>query len=150
MPKHYCKHCKGDKEISHFYQTKMKSGNTYYQCKKYHAEYVKRWKNKDKKSFLRKEREKYNKLSLSKKKNRHLRKTYGITLADFKAMMKRQAGKCVIGNETLTKFNTHVDHCHATGKIRGLLCKECNVGLGNFTDSVIKLKKAITYLKESK
>lgn len=43
-----------------------------------------------------------------------------------------------------------IDHCHISGKIRGLLCDECNTGLGKFKDNQILLKKAIDYLNDSK
>jgi hypothetical protein len=150
MPKHYCKHCKGEKELSHFYRTKTKWGGISHRCKKYHAQYIKFWKNKDKSTFLKKERDKYNSLSPKVKKNRHLRKTYGITIAQFTDMLERQQNKCAIGEESLTKNTAHVDHCHKTGKVRGLLCKKCNLGLGNFNDSMLKLNKAITYLRKQK
>jgi hypothetical protein len=44
-------------------------------------------------------------------------------------------------------FSLFVDHCHATGKIRGLLCMKCNSGLGYFEDEVKRMKKAIDYLQ---
>ena len=53
-----------------------------------------------------------------------------------------QQGKCALCPEPAT----HLDHCHDTGKIRGLLCVKCNSGLGMFKDSVETLKAAIDYL----
>jgi hypothetical protein len=43
----------------------------------------------------------------------------------------------------------HIDHCHETGAVRGLLCRGCNLGLGNFTDDIFKLERAILYLKKN-
>lgn len=47
------------------------------------------------------------------------------------------------------KTAPHVDHCHETGKIRGLLCNDCNIALGKFNDSVEKLQRAIYYLRNN-
>lgn len=41
----------------------------------------------------------------------------------------------------------HIDHCHATGKIRGVLCSNCNMSIGGFKESISSLEKAIKYLK---
>lgn len=74
---------------------------------------------------------------------------YGITAEDFKRMYKEQNGKCKICcEEPATKRGLHVDHCHETGKVRGLLCHGCNVALGSFKDNINLLEKAIEYLKE--
>ena len=60
----------------------------------------------------------------------HLKKNYGITPEDFDRMMEEQDGKCALcGVEPQSKA-LHVDHCHTTGKVRGLLCGGCNRVLG--------------------
>ena len=72
---------------------------------------------------------------------------YGITADEYIEMHKSQKGKCAICNEVpTTKRGLHVDHCHETGTVRGLLCHSCNTALGSFCDDVRMLQKAITYL----
>ena len=79
----------------------------------------------------------------------YMLRKYGITLAEKKEMLNEQGNKCKI---CLQEFNDKVvscvDHCHTMGNIRGLLCRQCNVGLGNFKDNPVALIKAAEYLKE--
>ena len=58
-------------------------------------------------------------------------------------MIEVQGGLCLICREKPAK---HVDHDHATGKVRGILCFSCNRGLGKFEDDPSLLERAITYL----
>jgi len=58
-------------------------------------------------------------------------------------------GKCdICGSPSLTKPRHAIDHCHTTGKVRGLLCWPCNKGLGNFKDNPELIQKAIKYLEQ--
>jgi hypothetical protein len=81
-----------------------------------------------------------------------LKHKFGITTKDYDRMLIAQNNCCAICKSTSKgdkrSKNFHVDHCHATGKIRGLLCSACNKGLGLFTDSQDKLKGAIEYLQK--
>lgn len=89
--------------------------------------------------------------AVPRKRNRYLKKTYSITQTEFELMFKDQHFMCKIckrGNNSLHKF--HVDHCHKTGNIRGILCSACNKALGLFRDSVGSLENAIEYLKDNK
>jgi hypothetical protein len=70
---------------------------------------------------------------------------YNITIEDFNRMFEEQGGACGI---CVTKdVPLVVDHDHATGEPRGLLCNACNHGLGRFRDSVVVLSSAIRYLE---
>lgn len=66
-------------------------------------------------------------------------------------MAEAQEFKCKLCTrpEVTRQKRLAIDHCHVTGKIRGLLCHHCNTGLGNFMDDVGLLKLAIAYLEAS-
>ena len=78
-----------------------------------------------------------------------LRRLYGITLEEYDKMLSDQEYRCAICDKHQDEFKKklHVDHCHTTGKIRGLLCQKCNQGLGLFGDNKNLLIKASEYLK---
>lgn len=74
----------------------------------------------------------------------HLRRRYGIGVADFERMLAEQGGVCAICGRAAPE---HVDHDHVSGGVRGILCFNCNGGLGHFRDDVEHLAKAISYLR---
>lgn len=76
---------------------------------------------------------------------RRFLKTYGITLEQRNKMIEQQDGKCAICSDVLTA--PHVDHCHETNAVRGILCNVCNIGLGYFKDDPLRLQSAIEYLE---
>lgn len=80
------------------------------------------------------------------KKDRLL--SYGITEGILEQMKKKQNNKCAICRKIINEFTKDfaVDHDHKTGKVRGLLCMNCNIGLGAFRDNKIVMRKAIDYL----
>lgn len=73
----------------------------------------------------------------------HLRRRYGIGVKVFEAILAEQDGKCLICERPDPE---HVDHDHQTGKVRGILCFNCNQGLGNFRDDIRSLIRAVNYL----
>ena len=88
-------------------------------------------------------------LAASKRRRRsdYLRHKFGITQSDISEMAARQGWRCAI---CLRPFREtpNVDHDHATGQIRGLLCNSCNLGLGKFKDDPCSLDRAVEYLVE--
>ena len=79
------------------------------------------------------------------KRRCHLRLKYDITEEDYERMYEEQGGHCKICGAK--KKLLYIDHCHKTGKVRGLLCNHCNTGLGLLKDNVENLRSAIAYLE---
>lgn len=86
--------------------------------------------------------------------NNYLKRNYGIMMDDYDRIYKEQKGLCCICgtegfimNKDRHKLKLVVDHCHETGKVRGLLCHNCNRALGLLKDNVDYLKIAIKYLE---
>lgn len=65
-------------------------------------------------------------------RNAHLRRTYGITLAERDEMLAQQGGRCAMCRGERHGARWHVDHDHKTGKVRSILCHRCNVNLGAY------------------
>lgn len=76
----------------------------------------------------------------------HLRRRYKIGQAEFDAMLAAQGGKCAICEAPNPE---HVDHDHLSKEVRGILCFNCNTGLGHFKDNIANMHKSITYLRET-
>lgn len=83
----------------------------------------------------------------------YLTRSYNITLDDYWCMLRAQNHTCAICggegfimNKDKHKLKLVVDHCHTTGKVRGLLCHNCNRALGLLKDDVVIMNKAVEYL----
>lgn len=92
---------------------------------------------------------------LQNRRSYKLMNKYGITVAQYDEMLDRQGGCCAIcgsddpkqkPNGYSSRYSFAVDHCHRTGAVRGLLCRNCNQGLGHFDDNRDSLQQAISYL----
>lgn len=79
-------------------------------------------------------------------KNRARR--YGLTLQDYRDILQRQANACAICKTSGPRLC--IDHCHATGHVRGLLCRKCNLGLGNYNDDPGLTRAATAYLEAAR
>ena len=79
------------------------------------------------------------------------KKKTGCSPTKYDALYVKQAGCCVICGTHSSKLSKGLaaDHCHTSGKIRGLLCATCNLGIGCFKDSVTILKSAVEYLERN-
>ena len=130
----HCKGCDTTKPIDEFYlrnKTSMRRHSTCKECDK----------NRISKTYWE---------DPSVYQNSHLKRNYGITLNDYNQMLTEQNDSCAICKTTEPggkhgKFM--VDHCHTTGNVRGLLCKRCNIALGEVEDNTQTLQSMIDYLK---
>lgn len=131
-----CKLCGKEKALEDFLSDK--SGNKFgksYKCKSCYNATRKR-----KKYPYRYERE------------HSLKRSYGLSVAAFNAILVKQNHCCAICKKhesQASKGTLFVDHCHTTGKIRGLLCNTCNTGIGLMKDSCQLLINAIEYLSKN-
>jgi hypothetical protein len=125
-----CPDC-GESDIQKFYLDKT-GRRTNARCQQCHkARNTVRWQSKD---------------IMEKRSARAVK--YGLTPEEFLALYEKYDSKCAIcRNEPTTLRGLHVDHCHTTGKVRGLLCHGCNVGIGSLRDDVVLMRKAIAYLE---
>ena len=75
-------------------------------------------------------------------------KKFGISVADYDALMAKQSQKCAICGRDQSEFSKRfaVDHDHTSGKVRGLLCANCNTAIGHLEDNVDWMRRAIDYL----
>ncbi|UCS82780.1 endonuclease VII [Yersinia phage vB_YenP_Rambo] len=123
-----CSKCKQEKDITEYGQDKRRKDGLNLHCKDC--------------------RRKHHQATYHKIAAKRLVIKYGITKDDYDRMFQEQLCKCAICSKPQEKCRRalSVDHCHKTGKVRGLLCDECNRALGYFYDDIKRLKNAITYL----
>jgi hypothetical protein len=153
-----CSGCKLDKSLDNFYPRKRYKYKVDSICKTCIS-----IKNKGKKMTekqLEKNKQKTNnyrknypeKYKWSIKQSIYKKLGLNISKEEYDTMLQNQNGKCVICNNPPLGFKKSLclDHCHSSLKIRGLLCDNCNAGLGKFKDDVQILKNAILYLEKFK
>lgn len=133
-----CKVCNLEKDKSLFHvDSTSKRGCSYY-CRECANAKSREW------TKTHKDNPKYRK----SKQDAHYKTTYGLTVEQREQMHQDQGGLCSICKTQLTiGVNTHTDHCHNSNKVRGLLCGNCNRGLGSFKDNTGYLMEAIKYLQ---
>jgi hypothetical protein len=83
-------------------------------------------------------------------REQQIKRKYGLGPEEYNELLLKQGGACAICGralETEKPNKVHVDHDHITGKVRGILCENCNKGIGFLKDSIESLQRAIAYLK---
>lgn len=132
-----CRACKQELPVEDFYPR----GNNRFQsdCKLCKAEY-------NRNHYRRNATEYKVKATAWKKKNffKIRADRFNVSEDFLRDLFEVASGKCMICG--LPDESLHIDHCHTTGCVRGLLCAKCNHGIGLFKDSVINLQNAIQYL----
>lgn len=145
----YCPKCKRTKPIKDFCKNKStKSGFCCY-CKKCSYGFYTAWRlSPSGKSHIKKNKKKYYQSEHGKRhqQNYHLKTKYGLSLEQYKQMCINQNHCCLICGIHSSKLNRilHVDHSHKTGKVRGLLCNNCNLKLPWFENNKEQLLKYLT------
>lgn len=139
----FCWYCNTTKPVEEFYKNRSRADGLNSKCKDCTKVYVDILYSDENKKLKRK----------SNWDKQRLKDKYGLSLEDREDLLKRQNYCCLIcqthfdGQSKNTK--AYIDHCHSTGKVRGLLCNSCNLGLGHFKDNEEFLLSAIQYLKNN-
>ena len=139
-----CVSCNYHKPLDEFYTNSHRHKSRCRPCERIRA---RKWHKSNRGHIKKKDP---NRLKVQKRREQ-LRYRFNLTIDEYDKMLENQQGKCAIcgGGREKQKYKFSVDHCHATGKIRGILCQNCNAGLGLFKDNPQSLTNAITYLISS-
>jgi hypothetical protein len=158
-----CRGCNEVKNLSEFYKRADNKNKVLNKCKKciikqqkeFYAKNPERQKQIQQKGYKKhkdKRREasrKWHENNPKAAKSNKLKKKYNISIEDYNTLLEKQNNTCAIcQQENKHKRAFHVDHCHETGKIRGLLCHSCNTGIGSLKDNIELLRAAINYLEQ--
>lgn len=104
--------------------------------------------NKAQKALYKRRREEDPEAHTLKLRKQTLMKGYGLTLEDFDRMLEAHNHVCAIcGKPESFRENLTIDHCHTTGRVRGLLCTNCNSAIGKLGDTSVAVSKAVAYLQ---
>jgi hypothetical protein len=160
-----CSSCELAKPSNEFHRNKSTPDGISYHCKacssaRYRRHYKvnseailernRRWREENRESDLQAKRRRYqeNREEASRRgRANRLRMNYGMTEADYEALLSTQGGTCAICRTPPTGGRRlHVDHDHEDGAVRGLLCSNCNRGIGYLRDDVANLLAAANYL----
>ena len=131
-----CPDCGETKPLDEFYDDKSKSNGKRSYCKPCgYARAV---------AYREANREKY----AETQRRNSLKRRYGITVEQYDEMLAEQDGKCACCGTTEPGGHGgfHVDHCHDTGEVRGLLCHSCNAAIGGLGDNLEGVWNAMLYL----
>lgn len=132
-----CKTCGADLPLTEFHKDRNSSDGYVHSCRA--------CVNRRAREHHRANREDRNR----KRRAEYYMKNYGLTPEEYDRGWQEQ-GNCLICQTKLKGgIQTHLDHCHTTGRHRGYLCTNCNRGLGHFQDSKEILLKAVEYLHET-
>ena len=142
-----CSSCKETKPLKDFYKEKRVKDGHMRRCKICHCKATEKYRKQNLNLYAKASKKHWEKLSENKRHSRWLNR-YGITKNKYEEMYKLQNGLCLICKQQCSSGqNLSVDHCHKTGKVRGLLCKKCNSALGMLNDDISYFENAIAYLR---
>lgn len=152
-----CRTCGETKSIDDFYFADRAKGLRLRQCKACHTrEGMERRRSRYTPEQLRAAQREYNaRRDPMDRWNNYLRSRYGLTVEGYHALLEAQNHACAICETPLAELTyenrraLHVDHCHDTGRVRGLLCNACNRSIGGLRDDPALLRRAADYLEAS-
>lgn len=132
-----CRDCGTDKPLEEYHRSAKAKDGRQSRCKPCAIALVIQWQ-RDNPHRLR-----------AKQRRSDLKRWYGMTEQEHADLLASQGGTCAIcGAAEDADTRLVVDHCHASGIVRGLLCSLCNTALGSFKDDIARLRRAAAYLQD--
>lgn len=151
-----CKSCKQPKFLTEFYKSKSGRLGLSALCKECDKLKTAKWAKEHPEKRKAQRRRAYDK-NTDGAKHQYLMYNYGISLIEFNKLLDEQHNLCAVcGRPETAKHKSGklmklaVDHDHKTGQVRGLLCYNCNSGIGRFKDDPDRLRRAANYLEKKK
>ena len=133
----YCGKCKNILSITNFAKNKIKKDGLQERCKKCRSNH-----------YTKLDKSKIKKLT-KEQRRKSVIKSYGITIQEFENLLLKQTNTCAIcKSDNWGRSSPSIDHDHLTGKVRGLLCNNCNRVIRLLGDSINIIEMALNYLKE--
>jgi len=143
-----CSHCRKMKSRSSFYVDKTSKDGLHYYCIPCRKSVTSRWRVRNPERARELDRKIYKRKRASgSRQNYELKKAYGLSYKQYQSMLVAQGGLCAICKSPPNGRALDVDHNHNTKRVCGLLCWNCNRGLGLFKDTPETLKNAAFYLE---
>jgi len=160
-----CSSCGEEKEVAHFWRDGSRRDGLQASCKDCSRQRTQSWRARNpdtvranRQAWLERNPDKARDIRqrgrgkrLARQRDADRRRLYGLEPEDYDNLLRAQGSRCAIchtDNPGPNRRSFSVDHCHATGRVRGLLCNRCNVTLGHFQDSPALLASAINYLEK--
>jgi len=142
-----CTGCGETRSVDEFYRHRRSRDGRQARCKECQKAYTYEWRSRNPEKIREATRKRYE----SRGRELQYQRLYGIGEAEVSRLREAQGDRCAIcGRHGAESYNgLHVDHCHGTGRVRGLLCHFCNTAIGKFDDNPALLRRAADYLERS-
>lgn len=129
-----CSKCLVSKELSEFHRSCNTQDRLHTVCKPCRVSYVYGKQKEDRIAF----------------EDTRMKRIYGVSFEEYERLFTKQNRVCAICHKSQKRNRLHLDHCHKSGRIRGLLCVPCNIILGRYNDDPKVFYRAIKYLEITK
>ena len=145
----FCWYCKTTRQREEFVKSKNSNDGLGSECVFCNKARQQKWRENNREKYLASNR-RYAKKNRDKTRWYRIKRNFGLTKENYLSILRKQNNQCagcLLTPEGRGRWNTYyVDHCHKTGKVRGLLCGKCNLVLGHANDNPDILKRLAKYL----
>jgi Autographiviridae endonuclease VII len=150
MPTKSCSKCKEIKDYSEFHKDLTRAIGIRPACKACETKRLYEWREKNRSAYNNYAAQ-WRALNPERQHATEIKRKYNVSKEQYQEMLDKQGNRCQIcrklHNVDIKRGRLYIDHNHTTGKVRGLLCNNCNSGIGNLQDDPDIVQSALEYLK---